>query len=516
MTGGEVQHVSGGTGVVLGVIPTIGVAGGHGPTPTRLGGPGAEFSPLLTSAKMHSMRLPSTGRRFTLRILVLVVVLLVVAAACGSRSESAGSGSEDPAPGATDPAVEGPSGEVPPEANPDGVTDQATTGSDTQPAPPSSSIPSSTTVAGVEDPPLPVRCRGIDLPLQPREITFVLKGRLFARDFAGNLRCLADVRIDKEMVPVTNLRWSPQSDAALLDRGRVITMGGGGRRGGDASYTDADFSVPSGTALIWAEEGRIALASTTREGFQILEGPVPPDVPPAGRFMVEGVVYHPDGLHLLVWGRDGTTDRSRLLVTAENGTGASLLMESGSAVISDVVVTPDGARVLFVLSGDGTEELRVLDLESATVVDESGEEAVRSLPPVRPEDTTLLYEGVRPLSHVVVEPDGPRVLFAEGTCEAGSEVLMVDLGEGGYEIPAAPGVSGVPIGFLTHGSVVIEGFGGTCGDPGPLLNVDVDSGGVETVMPRVEVASMRVMRSQPRFNLLDVQMTPAGYGPPPS
>ena len=468
------------------------------------------------------MSLPSTGRPVILRVLALVTTLLVLAAACGANGRSTDSGAETEAATATqageagesgeaDPAVVGSGAEDHPATTPESAADPVAEGS----AAPTSSAPSTTTGPAAEDPPLPVRCRGIDLPLQPREITFVLQGRLFAVDFGGTLRCLADVRIDKEIVPVSNLRWSPQSDAALLDQGRVITMGGGGRSGGDASYDGADFSVPSGTALIWAEEGRIALASTTREGFQILAGPVPADTAPEEEFVVEGVVYHPDGLHLLVWGRDGATGRSRLLVTAENGTAPALLMESDSAVISDVVVTPDGATVLYVLSADDGRELRALDLEAATLVDESGDEPVRSLPPVRPEDTTLLYEGVRPLGRVVPEPDGPRVLFAEGSCEAGSEVLLVDLEEGGYEIAAAPGVSGVPIGFLTHGSVVIEGFGETCGSPGPLLGVDVDSGDVETVMPRVEVASMRVMRSQPRFNLLDVDMTPAGYGPSP-
>ncbi len=457
------------------------------------------------------MSLPSTGRPVILRFLVVAAALVMVAAACGGsgtdgdsldvRTETA----DQPTPG-----VEGTSGSVATVTTPETGTAPLNDSSA------GSGGSTTSTVAGTEDPPLPVRCRGIDLPLQPREVTFVLQGRLFAMDFGGNLRCLEDVRIDKEMVPVSHLRWSPQSDAALLDAGRVVTMGGGGRQGGDASYEGADFSVPSGTALIWVEDGRIALSSTTREGFQILPGPTPVDVPPAEGFVVEGVTYHPDGLHLLVWGRDGSTGRSRLLVTAENGTEPALLTESDSAEISDVVVTPDGARVLFVLSGSDTRELRALDLEAATLVDESGDEPVRTLPPVGMEDTLLLYEGVRPLSQVTPEPDGPRILFAEGSCEAGSEVLMVDLDEGGYEISAAPGVSGVPIGFLTHGSVVVEGFGEVCGEPGPLLGVDVDTGEIKTVMPRVEVASMRVMRSQPRFNLLDVEMTPAGYGPPPA
>ncbi len=229
-------------------------------------------------------------------------------------------------------------------------------------------------------------------------------------------------------------------------------------------------------------------------------------------------VYHPDGMHLAVAGRGTATaewwDGSKLVteewtqtglfLVRNDGTGEQVWIDTGEATIDEVLFSADGTRLSFVADHGGVWHIHSFDLPDLLFETEDGQRILSALP----EDPSVLeaqYESPARLYGAVIDPNRPeRLAVAEGSCDGGSTVEVVDLTAGGYPTPVASDLSAVPVGFVSDSTIAILEHGIDCGAPGALWLVDLGTGQRTLVAAAVEAASVRSVAPDLRLTLSDV------------
>ncbi len=371
---------------------------------------------------------------------------------------------------------------------------------DTQPSPSvDSTEPAETTTSTtIEQAPLSSECLGLDSPLLPAQITFTAENKLFAVGFDGQPGCLLPLDPGSEVVA-----WGSQADKVMFSDGRIKALNDDpeGRAADGVVREWAQFSRPTGFNTIWIAEGQLHKSRIDGAFDSVLELGVP----------VSGVRYHPDGSNLLVVIQDPTSAGDSVWVTTSEGEdGVPLLFAGDEATISDLDVTFDGSRVLFVATHlDGTSRLHDLDMAAATVEVSAaeGDELELFLEPSAEHGVETLHEAAMPLADLVVNGDSTYAALAEGSCETGRTVEVIDLVAGGYPLPVMANRSARPVGFTTPSELIVAVDGAECGALFDLYAVDLETGAERLLRAQVESAKIRRIDPPPSYSLTGVVIT---------
>lgn len=447
---------------------------------------------------MSDMPCPSAATNRVLSIVALVLVALL--SSCSSDSGDSTVAFDDQS--TSEPAPAQPDADAD-SAESTAVADDDTTAAaaeDTDPTQPSTTVEAttSTTLAPApEQPDLPQDCLGLDAPLLSVQTTFSAEERLFGIGFDGQPMCLLFLDSGSRVVA-----WSAQADKVVFSDGRVEALDAGvdGQAADGLARQHTQFSRPTGFNLVWVADGAVEVSN--------LDGGFRRSLPIG--FAVSEVDYHPDGKNLLVVGADPAFAGDSLWVTnIEGGEGRPLLYPQNGGRIAEVALGFDGAQILFVVeSPEGATTLHRFDLAGAarevTLDDGTVDEIV--LDPSGGYVPELLHESASPLTDLVVGSDGKLMAFAEGTCQGGRAVEVIDLAAGGYPLPVMAGRSGRPVGFISPFELLVAVDLPDCGAQFDLYAVDVTTGAERLVRARVESAAVRRIDPPPTFGLNNVSI----------
>ncbi|NOX32078.1 MAG: hypothetical protein GXP35_18850 [Actinobacteria bacterium] len=445
------------------------------------------------------------------RLVIVLTALVLLAASCGSSDDGSDPGdttiqlSDDSssaegldaesAPGDTANTSAAATGSTSSVDEPIGSTtsssDEVSAGS-TQPQDTTSS-----TTTGVEpdQPLLPELCnRDLLIPVLPAELTFTADSGLFSVGFDGEFECLLVVEDGIEIAT-----WGAQADKVLFVDGSIMTVANNGKESDSVPRRSVAFSRPTGFNYVWVADDAIQKSRIDGEQLRTLELGVP----------VSEVVYHPDGAHLLSVTADPVFGGSSIYVSDNEGLDGVPLIFSDDATITDLNVTADGSKVVFVAAhADGTRHVHLLDLAAATeAIPNEADEDELLLSPSTEQGVVTLHEAAVPLNGLVLNSDGTRAAIAEGTCESGSTIEWLDLESGGYATAVLPNLSIRPVGFTTESTLAVMAYDANCDAGGDLYLVDLHTGSSSLVRADVDSATIRRIDATARYSLVDVTIT---------
>lgn len=440
------------------------------------------------------------------RWLVVLSTLCVLAWGCGSPGAGeAGSASPEPAAASTT--------TVPvTQEKPDGAKDDA--GQDTtketvvgdDPKVPTGGVPTTQDTVVPDTAPTPTGGLGAPAtcawagPTDNATLTYVADGQLREVVSAEEQRCLAAVGSS------VSLSWAPNGNRALLEDGTVIDPSGPVATVGVGAT--AGWTWPTGLRFVRADGDR--LIKVESDGSGVIDISFLDDHGAA--------VYHPDGMHLAVAGRgtaiaewwDGTElvteewTQNGLFLVNNDGTGEQVWIDTVDARIDEVMFSADGTRLTFIADHGGMWHIHSFDLPELIFETNDGQRILSALP----EDPMVLapqYESPVRLHGAVIDPYQPeRLAVAEGSCDAGSTVEVIDLTAGGYPTPVAADLNAVPVGFVGDSTLAILERDTDCRLPGVLWLVDLDSGQRTLIATGVEAASVRWVAPDLLLSLSDV------------
>jgi len=381
-----------------------------------------------------------------------------------------------------------------------------------------STIVTTTSTTQLDQPLLPETCIGLDTPLLPVQLTYLAEDKLISLDLLGEAECLVDLAAlrrsealenegdepeeTEEIVPVVDIgpveivEWGAQADRVMFSNGRVIVLGGKGRGPGEAGPENLSFSWPTGFNMIWLDDGTINKSTSDARQHREIGDPA----------RYDEVTYHPDGLHLFLVSNDESL--STIEISDNEGELATIVVLADDAKISGLTVSATGRSIVFVATHDsGAIHLHSLNLEEAVEEIPVGtDEIERHLGPSEEVFINTIFEASQPLEHVVFDASGEQVAFAEGSCETGSTIELVDLVAGGYPLPIDPNLSARPVGFLTETQLAILVYDDDC-IGGDLYVADTVTGATNLVRKGVDSAAIRRSEPAARFTLVDVFIT---------
>jgi len=285
----------------------------------------------------------------------------------------------------------------------------------------------------------------------------------------------------------------------LFVDGSIMTVANDGKESDSVPRRSAAFSRPTGFNYVWVADGSIQKSRIDGEQLRTLELGVP----------VSEVVYHPDGVHLLTVTAGPVLGGSSIYVSDAEGLDGVPLVVSDDATLTDLNVTTDGSKIVFVAThADGTGHVHLVDLAAATeaIPNEAGEDEL-FLSSSDEQDATTLHEAVVPLNGLVLNSDGTRAAIAEGTCESGSTIEWLDLESRGYATAVLPNLSIRPVGFTTESTLAVMAYDANCDAGGDLYLVDLDTGSSSLVRADVDSATIRRIDATARYSLVDVMIT---------
>lgn len=431
-------------------------------------------------------------RRNGVPLFVLTVGL--VAAACGGANDTTGS------PSSTTEVPVSSSTPQPAES----TTSMATT---------NTTVMTTTTVptATVDEATLPVSvdCVGLGDAPTASQLTFVAMARLWQIEPDGSIACLAEVPDSTEMVA-----WSPRGERVVFSDGRVLDADGESRAPGGISGDVAGWTWPTG--LRFLETNGPALRKHEADGSGII------DISVVDHHEV--VTYHPDGLHFAAFGTAPITfiefvgglevpsvfDQLSLFIVRNGDPEPHQLVTPVDATITDAAFSSDGTRISFVAVHEGSDH-HVHSFDLSAMIFDDGEQKFLTQLREEQELTAIYVESAEELHHLTIDPANPdRLLYADGTCGAGSSVHLVNfVDEAAEPISIADGLAAIPIGFLSGDRAAVLEVADDCQPTGALWVIDLADGARTKVAE--DVASAAVRAPAPDLNLSLQGVTITGF-----
>ncbi len=316
-------------------------------------------------------------------------------------------------------------------------------------APPATTAPSTTraTTTTTTEAPLPAGlvaslpagpCDGIGATpaAATAEITFVVDGRVYATDPTGTaVRCVGAAG------DPGSIEWGPAGDRLLLDGDRIV--GAETFSGGVAAA--AHWSRPTGSSLIWVEDGRLTKAR--------LDATAPRDITFLARH--DEVAYHPAGTNLATIG-ESSDGRYGIWWSTNEGDDPQLLVEVPASAtppptLSGIVFSHEGLDLFFV--ADAGDEYHLYDVFLVGELD---------TPPIElAGDYPSIFSSSIPLGDVAVSAWDFGWAIGEGGCGSGDgfRTRLVDF----LELPAeVRDLDSVPVGWVPGDMLAILTFPDGC------------------------------------------------------
>jgi hypothetical protein len=342
---------------------------------------------------------------------------------------------------------------------------------------PTTTLAPSTTVAPGLVATLP-RCEGgavIPASIGAGQVGFITGGAVYVADPDGtNVQCVTEVTSDAPFV------WGPMGDR-LVAAAAVISDGESAPAPTTAVPT---WSRPTGTALVWVDDGRLLKARSDGTGVRDLT------------FLArhDAVSYHPAGLEIATTGRAADGTRGVWLAGNEGG-DPRLVVLADEATVHDFTFNHDGVSAYFL--ADHGDQWQVHDIFLLVSEDDPGGNEF---------DVIDRYKSAGPLSHLVVSPWDRTWAVQEGTCGSGSRVVIgeASLLEGGFEPHELAGelaqVEAIPVGWLPDRQLVVAAVRNGCDGAVDLWVVDVVLEGASSatlLVTDVDGAAVRVALPDP-------------------
>ncbi len=248
-------------------------------------------------------------------------------------------------------------------------------------------------------------------------VTFSADGHLYAAaPDGGEVRCLAE--------GVTGpLVWGAAADRLLA--GDAVLLASGSGDPVPAGAASANWSRPTGRALVWVEEGRLwkrPAGGGSAEDISFLA-------------RHDEVTYHPAGTHIAIVGEDAG-GRYGIFLATNLGTDARLLAEGETARgIGELTFDRWGSSLFFVADHGDVHHVHEL-----AVVHEADADR---------ETLEILHESSEELASLVVAPfDTRHITFRDGPCAGASTTRRIFRGRTFDVGDAFAGRSTVPVGWV--------------------------------------------------------------------
>jgi dipeptidyl aminopeptidase/acylaminoacyl peptidase len=358
--------------------------------------------------------------------------------------------------------------------------------------------------------PVSVDCVGLGDAPTAGQLTFVAMERLWQIEPDGSIACLAEVPDSTEMVA-----WSPRGERVVFSDGRVLDADGESRAPGGISGNVAGWTWPTG--LRFLETDGPALRKHEADGSAAI------DISVVDHHEV--VTYHPDGIHVAVFGNapitltaldeDGNMtpsvfDQLSLFIVRNGDAEPHQLVTPVDATITDAAFSSDGTRISFVAVHEGSDH-HVHSFDLSAMIFDDGEQKFLTQLREEQELTAIYVESAEELHHLTIDPANPdRLLYADGTCGAGSSVHLVNFVDEATEpISIADGLAAIPIGFLSGNRAAVLEVADDCQPTGALWVIDLADGARTKVAE--DVASAAVRAPAPDLNLSLQGVTITGF-----
>lgn len=282
------------------------------------------------------------------------------------------------------------------------------------------------------------------------EISFIVGANLYVADpDTGAVRCVAEVvpELGTAQFP-PRLEWGAQADRLLVEN--VVFAGEERRTSAAALYEPVHFTRPSGSSIIWVEDGRLlkqTIAGGAVQDISFLESH-------------DAVEYHPSGLEIVTSGT-GTDGVYGVYIASNQGTDPSRIVNGTDVSVTEFGWTSDGFVLYFIADHGDITHLHSVFPADPGVTDEEGffEE-------------TASEAG---LFGLVVSP-WDYVWAVTSPCTADQD-SRVETSFGLDPLPAEfDGVSTIARGWLPDGRLVVTTHPVSCDEPGDLWVVDYFAG----------------------------------------
>jgi hypothetical protein len=244
------------------------------------------------------------------------------------------------------------------------------------------------------------------------------------------------------------------------------------------------WSRPTGTSLIWVADGRLLKAG--------IDQPAPIDISFLARH--DEVAYHPAGFEIASTGEAEDGIRG-IWLSSNLGEDPRLMVRAEEATPHEFTFTQEGVTAYFLADHGDHWHVHHIFL----VLPEDN-------PTANEFDATIEYETQEPLSHLVVSPWDGVWAVQEGTCGAGSRVVI----NGTLPVPdELAEMEAHPVGWLPGAKLVVAAHPNGCDQTSDIWlidNVFQDSPSATLLVRNVDAAAIRAAVPDPPSALGDVSL----------
>lgn len=331
-----------------------------------------------------------------------------------------------------------------------------------------------TTSSANPGPTFPVCEQQLALPSLPEsgQVGFVAGGALYLADpESGQVECVSG------STSAASLLWGPTGDRVVAG-GQVITT-----EDSAALPTSAlpAWSRPTGTALVWVEDGRLIKAGTDQSDRR--------DISFLARH--DQVTYHPAGFELASIGESDDGTRG-VWLSSNEGENPRLIIRAEDATLHEFTFLQRGT-VAFFLADHGSH-WHVHEIFLVLPDDQPGANEF---------DASIHYESEGPLSQLVVSAWDELWAAQDGECGSGAHVVLP---EGLSLPPELNGLETSPVGWLPGERLVVATYPSGCDGPADLWVVEVGASTATMLVGGVDTAGVRAAVPDPPLALGDISI----------